>query len=50
MIPKPFSKCFISMGPPIWEAMENNNFKTEDLDNILMKATDNCDKKIEKTF
>lgn len=44
MIPKPFSKCFISMGPPIWKAT-NNNFIPLDLDIILSKVTDYCDNK-----
>ncbi|MFO7890151.1 MAG: lysophospholipid acyltransferase family protein [bacterium] len=45
MIPKPFSKCFISMGPPIWEAIHNNSFTSQELDKVLMRVTDYCDDK-----
>ena len=45
IIPKPFAKCYISMGPPVWEAINNHKFTTYDLDDILMKVTDYCDNK-----
>jgi len=45
MIPKPFAKCCISMGPPLWEAVNNNSFTSQDLDRILMEVTDYCDNK-----
>lgn len=36
LIPKPFSKCYIAFGKPVWNAIDTDNFLTEDLDKILL--------------
>jgi lysophospholipid acyltransferase (LPLAT)-like uncharacterized protein len=46
MIPKPFSKCRLVVGAPIWETIEKNRYTPEMLDETLGRFTDKQDDKL----
>jgi len=45
MIPKPFAKCIVMAGKPVY-LKENDNFTTDELDNIVMEWTRKADEEV----
>jgi lysophospholipid acyltransferase (LPLAT)-like uncharacterized protein len=45
VIPKPFAKCYVEMGAPIWKSTEKDAMNENELDKILMDFTAYTDRK-----
>ena len=48
MIPKPFAKCYIKAGKPIYDATKEGGMTTEDLDLIVLDVTKEVDEKVKE--
>jgi lysophospholipid acyltransferase (LPLAT)-like uncharacterized protein len=46
VLPKPFAKCLVEMGAPIWETTVKGGMQTEQLDEILNRFTESADERI----
>lgn len=46
LLPKPFSRCYIAMGEPLWKFTEDGNSASEDLDRIVIEWTERADRKV----
>ncbi|MBN2103728.1 lysophospholipid acyltransferase family protein [bacterium] len=47
MLPKPFAKCRVHMGAPIWETTVKGKITAEALDEIIMKFTSDTDQQLQ---
>jgi lysophospholipid acyltransferase (LPLAT)-like uncharacterized protein len=45
LLPKPFSRCYIALGKPIWEAAGDGQLESAELDRILDEETAEADRK-----
>ena len=46
MIPKPFAKCYIGAGKPIYDATKENGMTTEDVDRLVTEWTEEVDRRV----
>ena len=45
MIPKPFAKCYLAVGKPVYDGTKENDMTTDDVDRLVTEWTEEADKK-----
>lgn len=50
LIPKPFSRCYVAMGRPLWASKPGEGLTPEVLDRILSEWTEKADKRVGRIF
>lgn len=48
MIPKPFAKCYLAVGKPVYDGTKKGGMTTEDVDRIVLDLTEKVDREVKE--